>query len=376
MKVIHLNTSSSWGGLEQYTGLHIRTLAAQGIDTVALVWPGSRLEADLREAGVRTIAAKRRSYLSPADIMAVRREAKSPGSVIHSHTRVDVWTGSWAVMGTHVPHINHVYMIAVDKHDPLHRLIYGNVDAIVCTSETNNAAIARGFPIASDRIRLIRYMRDPQRYAHDAARRTSWRAQWGVSDDTLVVGLMCRIDPQKGVREFVEALDLLPDHVRKDVCFVVVGEPTVERMDADGRPVFEPGAAALDAWVRDVAPTRPQLRVVPFQRDVAGVLSAIDVFVLATHGEMYALSVIEAMMAGLPVIGTNSGGTPDQLRDDRGSLIEPRSAQAIADAVRSYVADPALRRRHAERGHVWAMAEHHPDVVMRQWLELYREVLS
>lgn len=375
MKVIHLNTSSSWGGLEQYTSLYIRTLAARGVENVALVWPGSRMEAELREAGVRTVAATRRSYLSPSDVLRIRREARQPHSIVQSHTRVDVWTGSWAVMGTVVPHVNHVYMIAVNKHDPLHRVIYGNVDAIVCTSETNNAAIMRGFPIPADRIRLIRYMRDPQRYAHDADLRTQFRTAWGVQDDTVVIGMMCRIDPQKGIREFVEALDMLPDDVRQRTQFVVVGEPTVERIDADGHPVFEPAAAAMDVWVREAAASRPHLCVVPFQRDVAGVLSAFDVFVLATHGEMYALSVIEAMMTGLPVIGTDSGGTPDQLRDGRGQLIRPRSAQAIADAVQAYVRDPALRASHAQRGRTWAVAEHHPDVVMQQWMDLYTSVL-
>ncbi len=376
--IIHINTSYSWGGLEQYTAQYIRERQRCGVENTAVVSAGTRLEANLRDAGIDVVPARRNVHVSPADVRIVRRYLKQHrNAIVHSHTRIDVWTGSLATVGMDAPHVNTLYMIAVDKHDPLHRFIYGHVDAIVSTSSVNNDAIRRGFPIPAERIRLIRYMRDPETFRRDEDVRSRLRQSWGVPDDVIVIGLASRIDPQKGVREFVEALSSLPVDVLERTLFVIVGEPTVERIDDEGRPIHEAASAELYAWLTDQAQGAygRHLRIMPFQKNLAGVLSAFDVFVLASYGEMYALSVIEAMMCGLPVIGTDGGGTPEQLSDGRGLAIESRSPRAIADAVTNYVRNPELRQEHARRGRAWAIAEHAPDAVMERWLSLYHSLL-
>jgi len=379
MTILHLNTSASWGGLELYTFQFILALQQAGVNNVALVRAGSRLEEACKEAGIETIITNHQARVSPINISMVRRFSRLHTNVIvHSHTRLDVWTGSIALAGTSIPHVHSVYMIAVNKRDLLHAFIYGRVNAIVSTSLINNEAIRSGFPIPPERIHLIRYLRDPATSVRRADERAALRARLGVADDEMLVGLAARIDPQKGIREFVDSFFLLPEDVQQRVHYVVIGEPSVQGMDDRGAPVYEQQSVELQSWILDRAAhsfARGRIHILPFQTDLGASLSALDVFVLASYNETYSLTVIEAMMNGVPVIGTNSGGTPEQLSDGRGRSVEPRNAHALAKAVSNEVRDATTRQLHATRGYQWACAEHDPTKVLQQWLDLYTSLL-
>jgi glycosyltransferase involved in cell wall biosynthesis len=70
-----------------------------------------------------------------------------------------------------------------------------------------------------------------------------------------------------------------------------------------------------------------------------------DIFCLASHGEPYGMTVLEAMSCGLPVIVTDAGGAR-YLADDEGSLRVPvKSPSALALAAAKLLADPQLRRQ-------------------------------
>jgi glycosyltransferase involved in cell wall biosynthesis len=70
-----------------------------------------------------------------------------------------------------------------------------------------------------------------------------------------------------------------------------------------------------------------------------------DLFVLPTNADMSPWVVVEAMATGLPVITTRVGGIPDMVTDGKtGFLIERGDGSALADRVRTLLADPSLRR--------------------------------
>ena len=68
-----------------------------------------------------------------------------------------------------------------------------------------------------------------------------------------------------------------------------------------------------------------------------------DIFVLPSRGDPFPLAVLEAMAAGLPVVGTRVDGIPEQLGHDAGLLVEPEDAGAIAAAVLRLARSSELR---------------------------------
>jgi glycosyltransferase involved in cell wall biosynthesis len=86
-------------------------------------------------------------------------------------------------------------------------------------------------------------------------------------------------------------------------------------------------------------------------RDVAQLLSACDIFVLASDWEGVPVAVIEAMAARLPVVATAVGGVGELVEADvTGILVPPGDAQALAGALADLAGDPERRLGMGERG--------------------------
>ena len=86
-----------------------------------------------------------------------------------------------------------------------------------------------------------------------------------------------------------------------------------------------------------------RLRLPGYRADVAAVLAAADIFVLPSYFEGLPMSVIEAMLTGLPVVATAIRGPREQVVPDvTGLLVPARSVAPLAAALRRLV--PALRR--------------------------------
>lgn len=340
--------------------------------------PGSRAESYLREHGIEVQRSEGSGYFNVHDIGLVRRLVRERGAVaVHSHTRFDVWTASLAARFTpRVRLIHSVYMNVAPKRDILHRFIYRRANAVLSSSELINREIRERYPVHPSRVHLMRYGIDLALYQNDSAVRTQRRTSLGVAPEEILVGMMGRIDTQKGVREFVESYPLLPERARDCTKYLLIGEPTLARTRADGTPEYEPDSAACEAHIRAfINDHRLGERIirVGFQREFIPYLNAMDVFVLPSYAETYSLSVLNAMAMGLPVIGTKAGGTEEQVIDgERGLLIAPRSAQAIADAVAFYVEHPDARVSHGAAGRQYVFTEHEMGRTVERLGEIYR----
>ena len=85
----------------------------------------------------------------------------------------------------------------------------------------------------------------------------------------------------------------------------------------------------------------------PLARErVLELFAAADATVLTSSWENFPHTVVESLTVGTPVIATRVGGVPDIVEDGvNGLLVPPGDATALADAVRRFVQDDALRAR-------------------------------
>lgn len=154
--------------------------------------------------------------------------------------------------------------------------------------------------------------------------RAEARARLGLADGERGVGIVGRLQPWKGQHRLLEAAPA-----------ILSADPNARIIVIGGTPGgFSAGyPAALEAQA-DRLGIAAQVRFLEQRRDVATLLPGLDVFVNASDAEPFGLVTVEAMAAGLPVVGTGAGGTPEILADGRTGLLVPADdVAALAHAV-------------------------------------------
>ena len=101
--------------------------------------------------------------------------------------------------------------------------------------------------------------------------------------------------------------------------------------------------AALETIIRDSG-CADAIHMLGYRPDVRALLPGLDVYVNSSVSEGISLTILEAMAAGLPVVATRVGGTPEVvLHGTTGLLFEARNSQALADALTELARRPDLR---------------------------------
>jgi glycosyltransferase involved in cell wall biosynthesis len=192
------------------------------------------------------------------------------------------------------------------------------------------------------------------------------RARWGIQPGQVVVGFMGRLVADKGPEDLVAAVERLQPEFPQ-LRLLLVGTGHGQEGDVEGR-------------LRDDA-SRRRLRFVSFaghQSDEALYYRLFDLFVLSTrNAEPFATSVVQAMMAGKPVVATETGGTPELVRHGiTGLLVPPASPERLADALATLLRDPALARSMAATARDWVMEHNREEVITAQAEAIYASVLA
>jgi len=154
-------------------------------------------------------------------------------------------------------------------------------------------------------------------------------------DDQLVVGTIARMAPQKGLPYLVEAAEKLADRFPQ-MRFVIAGEGPL-------RQVLQEAVHRAGLKSRVTFPG--------YCRDIAETLSKIDIFVLPSLTEGLSITLLEAMAAGCAVVATRVGGVPEIVDHGiTGLLVQPASADALAEAVATLAINPELRDKFSAAG--------------------------
>ena len=177
----------------------------------------------------------------------------------------------------------------------------------------------------------------------------------------FVVGYLGRLVPQKGLLDLIEALPLLPAHMRV-------------RLIGDGVQKQLLRARAAELGVSD------RLELVAWTNDVPGELRRLDALVLPSHTtrgwkEQFGRVLIEAMSCGVPVVGSSSGEIPNVI-GDAGLIYPEGDVPALAAALGRLADQPALYASLARRGRDRVLERYTQAALARQYYEIYREMAA
>ena len=317
----------------------MRGLRARGHEVVAASAEGPLLDI-VRAEGFRVVGVPMARTLSPpaqwrAFWSLVRLIRHERPDLVHGHFPISGLLARAAAraMGVRrVAYTCHGYLF--NQPGPFLRRaaslvlewLAGRITDVYLNVSTKEAHDARRLGI-SRRAVAIGNGRDPGVFRPDPARRATTRTALGVSEGEVAVIIVSRLVREKGFPELLAAMRDVPE-----ATLWVVGERLPTDRGEDLAPMFAGSGLG------------PRLRLLGYREDVADLLRAADIFALPSHTEAMPMSVIEAMLSGLPVVASDIPGPREQVvPDETGLLVPARDPVALAAALRRLATDAALR---------------------------------
>lgn len=229
---------------------------------------------------------------------------------------------------------------AISKKDILHRWTYARLDRWITLTEAMKESTLRNTTVSRDIIDVVPVGVDLTLFRPNRRRMRSARTRFGLPPHKKIAGLIGRLDPQKGHNTFLLAASLIAKKTA-DCSFVIVGEET---KDEEGYHNY------LQNEVAKLKMTN-RVRFISFTEDIPAIMAALDVVAMPSHSETYGYLAIEAMAAGIPVVGTKAGGLPEIILDqETGILVPPRNAELLAEAISRLFSDRKLHRTISKKG--------------------------
>jgi glycosyltransferase involved in cell wall biosynthesis len=287
----------------------------------------------LRARGVEVIALHRQAGFRPGIGRAIARlAAERSVSLLHCHQY------SPFVYGVIAARWNRRLKMVYTEHGRLsdappsmkrklvNPLLSASGGAIVAVSEElRQYMIASCFP--ASRVSVVRNGIPPLAMATGLDRIRARRAL-GLDGEALVFMTVARLDPVKDLQTLLEAFAV----VRR-------GQPAARLVIVGDGP--ERQALAARARHGDLAGA---VDFTGYTSEVRGLLPAADVYVSSSISEGISITILEAMAAGIPIVATAVGGTPEILAGSRGGILVPsRDPDGLATAMLWLAGDAARR---------------------------------
>ncbi len=316
-RVVHVHRIRGIGGSERHLLTLLPALAERGLDPVFLGLddPAGVLEPFYRELRVESVRLPCPRDLAPALAWRVRRELRRlRPEVVHTHlVHGDVYGALGAGRAALVSTKHNDDRFRLGPFRFVERSLTRRASRVIAITEALRRFCVDGVGLPAAKLEVVHYGLDALPEA------------WGDSPDVPLPGnariLLCvsRLTEQKGVDVAVRALVSIRER-HPDAALVVLGEGP-ERSRLAGEGVYLPGRVGdVAAWYR-----RAELLVHP------------------ARWEGFGLALLEAMLAGKPVVATRVSSAPEIVADgETGLLVPPEDPAALAEAVALLLADRGL----------------------------------
>jgi len=214
------------------------------------------------------------------------------------------------------------------------RLLLSRRDRVIGVGAAVRQALIDNEGIPRNRVGVLYNGIDVDAFAASADRAEA-RASLGAAPDDFVILQVARLDYLKDHATALRALARIVAKVPR-ARLVLVG-------DGPERSAIELQARRLNV--------HGQVCLLGTRKDVVRLLPGADAYMLTSVSEGIPLTVLEAMAAGLPVVGTDVGGMSEVVADGTTGLLAPvKDDSALAECILRLAVNPQLRRQMGDAG--------------------------
>ncbi len=326
-------TSEGWGGLELNVLRLADWLVEKGVKITFFTLKNSSLTNALLETNHKVVLIQKpRKYF---DLVSAKKLATLVNKItdletlfIFTNPDIDfvVFCKMISKKKLHLVYQQQM-QIGVNKKDPVHTWRYNKLDAWIAPLKVIADDTLSKTNLKKEKIHVVPLCVDAAALTAGVEDKLMARNKLNLNRNRRTIGILGRIDPHKGQDTVIKAAYLLNQQLDFEVDVLIMGKPTIH--DQQSQDYYE----FVKKEVKDLG-IQDNVHFRPYQEDPSTFFSAIDAFIMASKSETFGMVTIEAMMSGVPVIGTNSGGTVELLNfGEYGMLFSPEKHDELAKKI-------------------------------------------
>lgn len=263
--------------------------------------------------------------------------------------------------------ISTMHRVEDHKQEFMYRLLFF-ADTLTMPLTTKMIAVSQAVKqylttwhkVSPDKIRVIYNGIDPDIY-DSSIDIPEYKRALGLHHDIPIVAFIGRLVKLKGVNYFLRAAaSILKGD--KAAQFMVVGDGPLKH--------------SLIKQAESLGVSQ-HVHFIGFRKDIPQILSIIDILIVPSLWEGLPLTILEAMLAGKPIIATRVGGIPEAIKEGKsGILVPPRDVDALRDSVLELLKSPEKRKELGEGGKQRALQYFDIERMVRDYTGVYDECIA
>lgn len=319
MKILHSVFTKGWGGLEKYPLTLVDEFKIRAHEIIIVTIEGTKLHEEALKRGIKVYTIKEFKKFSFAIIKELKRIVKlEKVDIIHMNSSRELYNWFFVLKKFKKIKAFLTFHIGVPKHKSfLHKILYDRISGVFVISTRDRNKMVKDMAIEKNKIHLVFNGVDLNKFNSNIE--STIRAELGLEEKDILIIAVGNLSSNKGILEFLAVGERIVKEY-ENVCFAWVGD------DAHIGDTYTLESLKDELENKNL---NEKVKLLGYRTDVAQILKGSDLFVLPSHDEAFGIVYIEAMAMGLPVIGCNSGGVPDIIKEGTGFMCEPKNPYSL-----------------------------------------------
>lgn len=362
--ILYLSTSSGPGGAERVISNLAASLDSGRYRAILCLFRPGWIQERSESRGIRTYIIPTHGMMDWRWVLRFKRLLQEEKvDLIHAHEFDANVQGTFVAAMTGIPLVATVHGKNYFWERLRRRLAYRWVNreaTMVAVSENLKQFIVDKVGASPDRIKVIYNGVDvlPNYEQADVDR---CRKELGISKTDHIVGVVGNLYPVKGHQYLIDGIPLILEKT-PNTSFLFAGRGQLE--------------SQLKEQVHRLGLDR-RVHFLGLRQDISRILAMLDVFVLPSLSEGLSMAILEAMIAGKPVVATQVGGNPELvLAGETGYLVPPQDSRALALSLTTLLMNREQALQFGMKGKSRAEGQFSLRTMVQAYQSLYEECLD
>ncbi len=362
--ILFLSTSSGPGGAERVISNLSASLDSARYRAILCLFRPGWIQTHTESRGVRTYVIPTQGMFDWRWMLRFKRLLKDEHvNLIHAHEFDANVQGSFVAAFCGVPLVATIHGKNYFWEKLRRRLAYQWVSrtaTMVAVSENLKQFIVEKVGVNSGRVKVV-YNGVDALLPLSLADIDQCKKELDLPTGDQIVGVVGNLYPVKGHQYLIAAIPAVLDKC-PDTTFIFAGRGQLE--------------VELKEQVQQLG-IDGKVRFLGLRQDIPRILAVLDVFALPSLSEGLSMAILEAMVAGKPVIATDVGGNPELVENAKtGYLVPSQSSQALADRLISLLTNRERALEFGKIGQLRAQGQFNLQSMVQAYQSLYDQCIE